>query len=102
MLLSYLQWHQHKQWPKVDVTVSTSFSSKYDSNVAVCVHCVRLVRVQRKSSVLGFDYPLPKVSENWGRVTWKLHATYTRWVSEFEALSEVHISCDRLYIILFM
>ena len=33
-------------------------------------------------SVLGFNYPLPEVSENWGRVTEILNATYPL-VSEF-------------------
>ena len=37
-----LQWRQHGQWPKVDVTLSArQFPRKYDGNMAVCVHCIR-------------------------------------------------------------
>ena len=35
-----------------------------------------------QGSVLGFNYPLPEVSKNWGRVTGKLNPTYPL-VSEY-------------------
>ena len=51
MLLAYLceydarlQWRQHLVNVRDDVTVSAyHFSRKYDSNMAVCVHCIRPV-----------------------------------------------------------
>ena len=52
MLLSYLrendahlQWRQPWATVRVDVTVSARhFSRKYDSNMAVWVHCIRPIK----------------------------------------------------------
>ena len=56
-----------------------------------CIHVEKNKQFNdTKRSVLGFHYPLPEVSEIWGRVTGKLNATYP-------LVSEFHVTIPSTY-----